>query len=90
MLERLCVGEIIEKTRYFYRIDGLEWTVDAFHGANAPLLVAEIELDSAGMELDIPPWIAEEISSDPRYFNANLALCPYSLWADNAISKCQP
>src|SRR5690348_14479884 len=42
----LCAGPLIEKTRHYVEFGGLEWEVDEFAGANAGLVVAEIELDA--------------------------------------------
>jgi CYTH domain-containing protein len=27
-----------------------------------------------------PPWVGDEVSDDPRYFNANLIKNPYKSW----------
>lgn len=82
MLDDLCERPLIDKTRY--RIDagrGLAWEVDEFHGDNDGLVVAEIELPSAAAGFDRPPWLGEEVSSDPRYFNANLIAHPFRTWS---------
>ena len=41
----LCTGPLIDKTRHFVPYGGFEWEVDEFHGDNAGLVVAELELD---------------------------------------------
>ncbi len=43
MLETMCESTL-EKTRYRIAHEGHTWEVDAFGGANAGLVVAEIEL----------------------------------------------
>lgn len=80
ILEQLCVGSLIEKTRHFVQFGGMTWEIDEFHGANEGLIVAEIEIESRDQEIEIPSWAGEEISGDPRYLNANLAFHPYSQW----------
>lgn len=80
MLDRLCEGPLIEKTRYREEFAGHCWEVDDFHGDNAGLLVAEIEVPTAAETFAIPPWVGAEVSSDPRYFNSNLATHPYKDW----------
>src|SRR5689334_7691913 len=45
-LLKLSDGPIIEKNRYIVVHDGWTWEVDEFLGANAGLVVAEIELKS--------------------------------------------
>ncbi len=51
-----------------------------FEGANAGLVVAEVELDHAVQRVDLPPWVGAEVSGDPRYLNTSLALHPYTRW----------
>lgn len=80
MLDRLCEKPLIEKTRYRFEHAGMVWEVDEFHGDNAGLVVAEIELQHEGQHFERPPWLGEEVSDDPRYFNSNLANHPYREW----------
>jgi adenylate cyclase len=79
-LDALCEKPIIEKTRYRIAHRGMVWEVDEFHGDNAGLVVAEIELTSEDQPFDKPDWIGEEVTHDPRYFNANLLRHPYCKW----------
>jgi len=44
------------------------------------LIVAEVELESEDQKFVKPKWIGEEVTGDPRYFNANLIHYPYSKW----------
>ena len=80
MLDRLCQHALIEKTRYRIPHAGNTWEVDVFYGANAGLVVAEIELASAEEAFKLPSWIGTEVTSDPRYYNASLVHHPYSDW----------
>lgn len=80
MLQTLCQPPLIEKTRYKIAINGLIWEVDEFSGVNAGLVLAEIELTDEAQIIDLPAWVGEEVSHDPRYFNSNLARIPYSTW----------
>jgi adenylate cyclase len=80
MLNRLC-SSVIEKTRHEVVFDGLTWEVDVFHGANAPLIVAEVELDYEDQSVHIPPWVGLEVTTDPRYTNAHLSQFPFSTWS---------
>ena len=43
-LLKLCDGPLIEKTRHVVVYTGTTWEIDEFHGANAGLVVAEVEL----------------------------------------------
>jgi len=82
MLETLCAPPHIEKTRYVVEWKGHTWEVDVFHGGNEGLIVAEIELATADQAFEKPPWLGREVSQDARYFNSNLAHCPYGNWLD--------
>lgn len=76
----LCEQPLIEKTRYEVPYRGLVWEVDVFHGLNEGLVVAECELESEDRAIDKPEWVGKEVTSDPRYYNANLIAEPYSTW----------
>ena len=81
MLDALCERPLIEKTRYRIEHAGLMWEVDEFRGDNAGLLIAEVELDAADQAITLPDWVGEEVTDDPRYYNANLIANPYSRWS---------
>jgi adenylate cyclase len=83
MLENLCERPTIKKYRYKINYKGFCWEVDEFLNENKGLLVAEIELKHEDQEFPLPPWIGEEITSDPRYYNANLVKHPFSEWEEN-------
>ena len=80
MLETLCLRPIIEKRRYRIEHGGMTWEIDEFLGENAGLMVAEIELETAQQPFDKPAWIGEEVTTDPRFFNANLVASPFTTW----------
>jgi CYTH domain-containing protein len=80
MLDELCERPLIEKTRHLIEYRGLTWEVDDFGGANTGLLVAEVELDEDGQTVELPPWVGDEVTDDPRYYNANLIAHPYREW----------
>jgi CYTH domain-containing protein len=84
MLE-LSVGTMIEKRRYTLQQNDHEWVVDVFRGANAGLRLAEVELPSEDTYLQLPDWVGEEVTGNPRYLNASLCRQPYAEWgADTA------
>jgi adenylate cyclase len=56
------------------------WEVDVFEGANAGLVVAELELADEHEAFPRPAWLGDEVSDDPRYYNMNLAQVPYTQW----------
>jgi adenylate cyclase len=81
-LLKLSDGPVVEKTRYLVVHEGSTWEVDEFHGDNAGLVIAEIELTSENQPFTRPPWLGNEVTHDTRYFNSSLATHPYSHWPD--------
>ena len=80
MLDDLCEKPIIEKNRYKIPIGDVTWEVDEFLGVNDGLIVAEVELRTEDQSFPKPDWIGDEVTGDPRYFNANLIARPFSTW----------
>lgn len=83
-LMNLGNGVKIEKRRHLVDVDGMIWEIDVFEGANAGLVLAEIELASESQALTLPPWIGAEVTDDSRYYNSNLTQQPYGTWPDRA------
>lgn len=83
MLQTLCDRPFIEKKRHKISLGDLIWEVDEFFGDNQGLILAEVELKDPNQMIEIPDWIAEEVSHDPRYFNSNLVKNPYCQWEEN-------
>jgi adenylate cyclase len=84
-LLKAVAAPLIEKTRYWVPYAGFEWEIDEFHGVNAGLVVAEIELDDEHQSFSSPPWIGKEVTTLERYYNVNLVRRPYSQW--NAVER---
>jgi len=82
MLRSLCSGNPIKKTRYFVEHAKHLWHVDVFEDANAPLIVAEIELASPRETFDVPPWVGAEVTDDDRFSNTHLSSHPYRSWTN--------
>ncbi len=98
LLEKFC-NATVYKTRYIvYAGKGGKdkWEVDDFHGKNAGLVIAELEVPRLDYDVHIPDWAAYwvegsngkkysqgiDVSDDDRYYNYNLAVNPYSEWKD--------
>lgn len=47
---------------------------------NLGLIVAEIELISEQEQLEIPGWVAKEVTDDNKHYNSCLAKTPYCNW----------
>jgi adenylate cyclase len=80
LLHSACPEPPVEKTRYHVEHDGHVWEVDVFAGANAGLVIAELELGDEHEQFATPPWLGQEVSGDARYYNMNLATLPYTQW----------
>ena len=70
------------KCRYGLDLPGGAWVLDVFEGANAPLVVAEVELGAADQPLVVPPWCVREISGQHELSNAALAARPLASWSE--------
>lgn len=81
MLKHLCKGASIEKIRYCIAHQGHTWEVDVFSGSNSGLIVAEVELKSENEAVTLPDWVSQEVTADPRYYNASLLSHPYQTWS---------
>lgn len=80
MLERLCISPVVEKVRYTIEYDEHIWEIDEFSGENKGLVIAEIELEAIDQPFSRPPWVGDDVTDDPKYYNSNLARKPYSKW----------
>ncbi|HEX8371144.1 MAG TPA: CYTH domain-containing protein [Chthoniobacterales bacterium] len=81
MLETRCANPIIEKIRHRLPHEGLVIEIDEFLGANAELIIAEVELPSETTPFTPPLWFGMEVSRDFRYHNSQLSKRPHSTWA---------
>lgn len=86
MISQLCERPLIDKHRYTEDVGGHTWEIDVFHGENDGLVIAEIELGSEDEAFEKPAWALADVSSEARYYNANLLKAPYSTWAQNAAT----
>jgi len=80
IIASLSDSAVIDKTRHTLRHGSHEWVVDEFHGDNAGLIVAEIELESENEAFEIPSWAGTRVTFDRRYRNKFLAHHPFSSW----------
>lgn len=76
----LCTRPPIRKRRHLLPAGAVTWEIDVFADANAPLVIAEVELPAADAGLELPSWIGAEVTEDGRYINANLYERPFSSW----------
>ena len=91
MLKHLAIRPLIEKERYHIPFADHLWELDVFRGANEGLWLAEVELKRADEEVELPPWVGEEVTGDFRYLNISLVRWPYSVWgALPAVEAASP
>jgi len=81
-LMTLCDEGVIDKTRWLVTSGDHTFEVDEFHGDNAGLVMAEVELHSVHESPDIPHFIGKEVTGDRRYYNSQLRRHPYRLWKE--------
>lgn len=72
MLSKVCEGTVIEKERHLVDYGGHLWEIDRFIRPAGVKTVAEVELPSETEEVTLPPFIGEEVSGNPAYYNSNL------------------
>lgn len=80
ILATLCEKPFIDKTRHYVEHAGHTWEIDEFHGDNAGLLVAEIELGAVDEVFERPEWVGDDVSHEPKYYNSCLVKKPFSQW----------
>jgi len=67
-------GRLVEKTRHTITADGFVWEVDAYEGALAGLVIAEVEMQSEDDAPVLPAWVGREVTGDATWSNAMLAM----------------
>jgi adenylate cyclase len=90
MIRQFSIEPTIKKIRYDVPFEGMIWTVDVFEGANAGLVLAEVELESADQSITLPPWVGVEVTTDHRYENSTLACSPFTTWSKDGIPPNAP
>lgn len=75
----------VEKTRHSLARAPHQWTVDVFEGGSEGLVMLEVESTEPMDKLDLPEWVGEEVTQDPRYSNSYLSRHPYATWGSTAL-----
>ncbi|MGN1263177.1 MAG: CYTH domain-containing protein [Prevotella sp.] len=79
-LFKLCEPGIIDKTRHLVKCGNHVFEVDEFHGDNAPLVMAEVELSREDEPFEKPGFIGREVTGDRRFYNSHLRQYPFCIW----------
>ncbi len=72
-LLQLALPTVIQKIRYEIKHQTFLFEVDVFEGQHQGLILAEVELEDENVELNLPEWIGEEVTGDPRFYNVSLS-----------------
>lgn len=72
MLAQHCGQSILEKVRHRVMFRGVVWEVDEYEGILSGVILAEVELDRADVEVPKPDWIGAEVTDIPEYSKANM------------------
>ena len=67
MLQTLCEKPLIEKVRHIVSFDGLDWSIDVYMGPLAGIVLAEVEFGHPGQQIQLPPWVGEEVTNNPWF-----------------------
>ncbi len=72
-LVKMSPFPVIEKERCYVPAGEYTFEIDIFHGVNEGLVLAELELPSENASYERPEWLGEEVTGNPRYYNAIMA-----------------
>ena len=80
MLKTLCQEDpILEKVRHTVPFGGLNWTIDLYTGPLSGIVIAEVELKHPNQQLQLPPWVGEEVTNNPQYRKRALVPVQHSM-----------
>ena len=79
---KLCVGGVIDKTRWIVPYEGHIFEVDEFHGINDGLLFAEVELKTEDEHFEKPLFLGPEVTGNRHFYNSHLLVNPYPQWRE--------
>jgi len=82
-------GKRVAKLRHAVWLGEDGWVIDEFLGANAPLMIAEVERGGPVTDLAIPTFCVTEVTSDPRMSNDSLASRPFGGWAGEYAAELE-
>jgi len=72
MLRTMCDGQVLDKVRHLIIHAGAVWHVDVYECILHGVVLAEVELQRADQKFDVPGWVGEEVTRDPRYRKINM------------------
>jgi CYTH domain-containing protein len=87
ILRTMCDGHVLNKTRHFVTHVGAIWYVDVYDGILNGVMLAEIELESADQQIELPGWIGKEVTGDPNYRKVNLLAQRIAALGENGSAR---
>jgi len=60
-----CAENTLTKTRCYVPHQGFTWEVDVYEGILSGVILAEIELERADVDVPLSDWIGPEVTGDP-------------------------
>ena len=85
MLRTMCDGHVLDKVRHFVPYAGATWHVDVYDGILNGVVLAEIELERADQQLELPAWIGKEVTGDPSYRKVNMLAQRIAAWRSTKV-----
>ena len=82
-LMQICLPGTVIKDRWLVKNGKHIVEVDEFGGANAGLVMAEIELNYEDEPYLRPDFLGKEVTGIRRYYNSHLINYPYALWSES-------
>lgn len=65
-------GPVLAKIRHHVPCKGYTWQVDVYQGLLEGVVLAEVELPRADVDVPLPDWIGAEVTGKPEYKKRNL------------------
>jgi adenylate cyclase len=73
IIRTLPEERVLEKWRHLVPYEGTNWEVDVYEGLLKGVVLAEIEMQTPTRTMNIPPWIGQEVTGNPKYKKINMA-----------------
>tara|TARA_R110002074_G_scaffold141650_12_gene288108 strand:+ start:743 stop:1216 length:474 start_codon:yes stop_codon:yes gene_type:complete len=80
VLMKLCEKGVIEKYRYFHKLENHVFEIDEFLGDNDGLIIAEVEIKNKNEVFIKPSYLGKEVTGNEKYYNSNLSKVPFKNW----------
>ena len=72
IIQTLPGERVLEKWRHLIPYEGVNWEVDVYEGILKGVVLAEVEMRTPNQKLNLPPWIGQEVTGNPKYKKINM------------------